>query len=84
MRPAVPCIVVGGGVTPDGIHALGDLGAVVVPVSEGPGSVEAAMSAGPGPVERCGERIARLVSLGRAAGLSVSVTWPRTRSVVVD
>ena len=64
----IPCIVVGGGVTPEGIAALGDLGAVVVPVSEGPGSVEAAMSAGPAPVERCGERIARLVSLGLGLG----------------
>ncbi len=64
----IPCIVVGGGVTPEGIAALGDLGAVVVPVSEGPGSVEAAMSAGPAPVERCGERIARLVSVGLGLG----------------
>ena len=64
----IPCIVVGGGVTPEGIGALGDVGAVVVPVSEGPGSVEAAMSAGPAPVERCGERIARLVSLGLGLG----------------
>jgi glycerate kinase len=64
----IPCVVVGGGVTPDGIGALGEVGAVVVPVSEGPGSVEAAMSAGPAPLERCGERIARLVSLGVALG----------------
>ena len=64
----IPCIVIGGEVTPEGIGALGDVGAVVVPVSEGPGSVEAAMSAGPAPVERCGERIARLVSLGLELG----------------
>ena len=59
----VPCIVVGGGVTPEGIDALARLGAVVVPVAEQPQSIEAAMAAGAAPVERCGERIARLVSI---------------------
>jgi glycerate kinase len=64
----VPCIAVGGGVTPDGIEALGDIGVTVVPVSEGPQTVEQAMAAGAMPLERCGERIARLVSLGRGPG----------------
>ena len=59
-----PCIVVGGGVTPAGITALSAVGAVVVPVAEAPQSVEMAMAAGPAPIERCGERIARLLSLG--------------------
>lgn len=63
----VPCIAIGGGVTPEGIAALGEMGVVVVPVSEGPQTVDLAMAAGPAPVERCGERIARLVSLGRVA-----------------
>ena len=61
----VPCIAIGGGVTPDGITALGKIGVTVVPVSEGPQSVDQAMAAGAPPVERCGERIARLVSLGQ-------------------
>jgi glycerate kinase len=61
-------IVVGGGVTPEGIAALGELGAVVVPVVDRPQSVEEAMTAGVEPVERCGERIARLVSLGSRVG----------------
>jgi glycerate kinase len=61
----VPCIAVGGGVTPEGIEALRPLGVVVVPVVERPVTVEEAMAAGSGPVERCGERIARLVDLGR-------------------
>ena len=61
----VPCIAVGGGVTTDGIAALGSIGVTVVPVSEGPQTVEKAMAAGAAPLERCGERIARLVSLGR-------------------
>jgi len=62
----VACIAVGGGVTPDGIEALGAIGVIVVPVSDGPQTVEQAMAAGAAPVERCGERIARLVSLGQA------------------
>ncbi len=59
----VPCIAVGGGVEPEGIDALAAVGAVAVPVAEGPQSVEAAMAAGVAPLERCGERVARLVSL---------------------
>ena len=59
----VPCIAVGGGVLPEGIEALGPVGAVVVSVAELPMSVEEAMAAGVGPVERAGERIARLVGL---------------------
>ena len=62
-----PTIAVGGGVTADGIEALGSLDAIVVPVAEQPQSVEAAMAAGWEPVARCGRRIAALVSLGAAA-----------------
>ena len=58
----VPCIAVGGGVEVDGIRALADVGAVAVPVVERPISIEDAMAAGVEPLERCGERIARLVS----------------------
>ena len=59
----VPCVAVGGGVEPEGIDALAAVGAVAVPVVERPQSVEAAMAAGAAPIERCGERLARLVSL---------------------
>jgi glycerate kinase len=59
----VPCIAVGGGVTPEGIAALAPFGVVVVPVVERPITVEEAMAAGSAPVERCGERIARLVTI---------------------
>jgi glycerate kinase len=59
----VRCIGVGGGVTPEGIEALAAIGAIAVPVVERPQSVEEAMAAGVGPLERCGERIARLVSV---------------------
>jgi glycerate kinase len=58
-----PCIAVGGGVTPEGIEALAAVGAIAVPVAEAPQSVEDAMAAGSPPIERCGERLARLVSL---------------------
>ena len=59
----VQCVAVGGGVEPEGIAALAAVGAVAVPVVERPQSVEAAMAAGAEPVARCGERLARLVSI---------------------
>jgi glycerate 2-kinase len=59
----VPCVAVGGGVEPAGIDALAAVGAVVLPVVERPQTIEEAMAAGTAPLERCGERIARLVSL---------------------
>jgi glycerate kinase len=59
----VPCIAVGGGVTPEGHAALEGL-AIAVPVVEQPQSVEEAVAAGTAPLERCGERLARLVSIG--------------------
>ena len=62
----VRCIAVGGGVDPEGIEALRALNAVVVPVVERPQSIEEAMAAGVEPVRRCGERIARLISIGAA------------------
>lgn len=59
----VPCIGVGGGVEPAGIEALAAVGAIAVPVSERPQSVEEAMGAGTDPLERCGERLARIASI---------------------
>ena len=64
----VPCIAVGGGVEVAGIEALAEAGAIAVPVVEGPESIETAMSAGTAPVVRCGERLARLVSIGTSIG----------------
>jgi glycerate 2-kinase len=63
----VGCIAVGGGVEPEGIEALAAVGAVVVPVTERPQSIEAAMAAGTAPLERCGERLAAMLSLGAKA-----------------
>ncbi len=60
----IPCVAVGGGVEVEGSAALAAVGAVAVPVVEHPQTVEEAMAAGPAPLERCGERLARLVGLG--------------------
>lgn len=60
----VPCLAVGGGVTTAGIQALANVGAIAIPVVESPQAVEDAMAAGADPVDRCGERLARLVTTG--------------------
>jgi glycerate 2-kinase len=60
----VQCIAVGGGVEPEGIEALAAVDAVAVPVVERPQSVNEAIAAGWEPVARCGERLARLISIG--------------------
>jgi glycerate kinase len=60
----IPCIAVGGGVEPEGAAALREAGAVAVPVVERPQAVAEAMAAGAAPLERCGERIARLLGIG--------------------
>ena len=59
----VPCIAVGGGVTPEGVEALAGL-AIVVPATEQPTTLEAAMASGAAPLLRLGERLAALISLG--------------------
>lgn len=60
----VRCVCFGGGVTPDGIAAFTEVGAVVVPVVEQPVTVEQAIAAGTAPLARAAERTARLVSIG--------------------
>jgi glycerate kinase len=64
-RAGVACIAVGGGVDPEGEAVLWGLGAITVGISEAPATLEAAMAAGAAPVERCGQRIARLITAGR-------------------
>ncbi len=59
----VACICFGGGATVEGIDALRDVGAVVVPVVEQPTTVEEAMAAGSAPLVRAAERAARLTGL---------------------
>ncbi|MBI2781790.1 MAG: glycerate kinase [Chloroflexi bacterium] len=63
----VACIAIGGGVTPEGVEALAGI-AIVVPVTEQPMTLEAAMAAGAAPLVRCGERLARLVNLAGVDG----------------
>ena len=58
------CIALGGGVTPEGIEALAAVGAVAVPMAEGPATLDELIAAGTAPLERAAERIARLVSIG--------------------
>jgi glycerate kinase len=64
----VACVCVGGSVTPEGAQALLEVGAVSLPVIEGPMSVEAAMAAGPAPIERAAERLARIWGLAMDGG----------------
>jgi glycerate kinase len=61
----VGCIAVGGSVEPEGIAVLAAAGAVAVPVTERLQPVEEAMAAGAAPLERCGERLARLIGIAR-------------------
>lgn len=62
---AVPCIAVGGGIDEAGEAVLAELGAITIGVAEAPIRLEAAMAAGAAPIQRCGRRIARLVSASR-------------------
>ena len=64
----LPCIAAGGGVEPDGIAALAATGAIAFPVTERPQTVDEAMAAGATPIERCGERLARLIGIGLELG----------------
>ena len=62
----IGCICFCGGALPEGIAALAQLGAVVVPVVERPMTLAEAMAAGPAPVVRAAERVARLFNMARA------------------
>jgi glycerate kinase len=64
----VACVCVGGAVTPEGAQALLEVGAVSLPVIEGPMTVEDAMAAGPAPIERAAERLARIWGLAMDGG----------------
>ena len=75
-QAGVPCICFGGGATPEGIAALAELGAIVVPVIEQPMTVEEAMAAGTDPLIRAAERAARLTSLNLGASFHPSPRIP--------
>ena len=56
----VPCIAVGGGVSPTGSRRWRPLGAVAVPVAERPNPWRRRWPPGDGSDRACGERLARL------------------------
>jgi glycerate kinase len=64
----VPCLAIGGGVTPEGAAALAAVGTLSVPVLDQPMSLEDAMSQAAPLVAAAGERLARLVELGTVVG----------------
>ena len=67
-RAGRPCIVLAGGVTPDGEEGLAALGAAAVASIAVPMTVEEAMAAGAEPVRRAAARAARIVGIGALAG----------------
>ena len=69
----VPCLAVGGGVTPEGVAALARVGTVAVSVLDLPMTLEDAMSRAAPLVATAGERLARLVELGTVVGERRSV-----------
>jgi glycerate kinase len=64
----VPCLAVGGGITSEGVAALAKVGAVAVPVTDGPMTLEEAMSAAATLVAAAGQRLARVVEIGTVVG----------------
>jgi glycerate kinase len=64
----VPCLAVGGGVTPEGAAVLAAAGTLAVPVLDRPMTLEDAMSQAAPLTALAGERLARLVELGTVVG----------------
>lgn len=54
----VPCVAVGGSVTPEGSDALAEVGAEAVAVHEAPVTLDEAMRLGAAPLERCAAMVA--------------------------
>jgi glycerate 2-kinase len=64
----VPCIAVGGAVTPEGLAALASVGTLALPVLDRPMSLEDAMRQAGTIVAAAGERLASLIEVGAAVG----------------
>jgi glycerate kinase len=64
----VPCLAIGGGVTPEGAAALASVGTISVPVLDRPMTLEDAMSQAAPLVSAAGGRLARMVELGTLVG----------------
>jgi glycerate kinase len=75
----VPCLAIGGGVTPEGMATLAEAGTLAVPVLDQPMSREDAMSQAASLVAAAGERLARLIELGTAVGERRSTRAAATR-----
>ncbi|MGD0861994.1 MAG: glycerate kinase [Candidatus Limnocylindrales bacterium] len=60
----IPCLAVGGAVTPEGVATLAAQGCVAVPVLDRPMALREAMAKAVPLVASTGERLARLVALG--------------------
>jgi len=65
---AVPCLAIGGGVTPEGAATLAEIGTLAVPVLDRPMTLEDAMSQAGPLVAAAGERLALMVELGTLVG----------------
>ena len=64
----VPCLAVGGGITPEGVATLAKVGAVAVPMTYGPMTLEEAISEAATLVAAAGQRLARVVEIGTVVG----------------
>ena len=64
----VPCLAVGGGVTPEGAAALAEVGTLAVPVLDRPMTLEDAMNQAGPLVAAAGQRLALMVELGTLVG----------------
>jgi glycerate 2-kinase len=64
----VPCLAVGGSVTPEGVAALARARALAIPILDGPMTLEDAMSRAAPIVTAAGARLARIVELGGLVG----------------
>jgi glycerate kinase len=76
----VPCLAIGGGVTPEGAAALAPARAVAVPMLSEPTTLEEAMSNAASIVAAAGERLARVVELGEAVGERRAARLEATRA----
>jgi glycerate kinase len=64
----VPCLAIGGAVTPEGASVLESVGSATMPIVPGPMSLEQAMENAATMVATAGARLAGLVDVGAAAG----------------
>ena len=64
----VPCLAVGGSITPEGVAALARVGTVAMPMTDGPMTLHEAMSEAAILVAAASERLARVVELGTVVG----------------